>query len=74
MGCNISPVDGFQVRDESLSYLCNVISKEDGSFTFLSLPSGKYTVVGNCKVHCLLARGLPSSVLLFTFTVLLLKQ
>ncbi|XP_019368143.1 PREDICTED: nodal modulator 1, partial [Gavialis gangeticus] len=45
MGCNISPVDGFQVRDESLSYLCNVISKEDGSFTFLSLPSGKYTVI-----------------------------
>uniref|UniRef100_A0A8C8RUX9 Nodal modulator 1 n=1 Tax=Pelusios castaneus TaxID=367368 RepID=A0A8C8RUX9_9SAUR len=45
MGCNISPVDGFQAKDESLSYLCNVISKEDGSFTFLSLPSGEYTVI-----------------------------
>lgn len=45
VGCNISPVDGFQSRDESLSYLCNVVSKEDGSFSFLSLPSGKYTVV-----------------------------
>ncbi|CAM5143363.1 unnamed protein product [Eretmochelys imbricata] len=45
MGCNISPVDGFQARDESLYYLCNVISKEDGSFTFLSLPSGEYTVI-----------------------------
>ncbi|PKU44847.1 nodal modulator 1 [Limosa lapponica baueri] len=44
VGCNISPVDGFQSRDESLSYLCNVVSKEDGSFSFLSLPSGKYTV------------------------------
>lgn len=47
MGCNISPVDGFQSRDESLSYLCNVVSKEDGSFSFLSLPSGKYTVVSD---------------------------
>ncbi|CAM5086897.1 unnamed protein product [Natator depressus] len=45
MGCNISPVDGFQARDKSLYYLCNVISKEDGSFTFLSLPSGEYTVI-----------------------------
>ncbi|RMC17742.1 hypothetical protein DUI87_05407 [Hirundo rustica rustica] len=45
VGCNISPVDGFQSRDESLSYLCNVVSKEDGSFSFLSLPSGKYTVI-----------------------------
>ncbi|XP_009090374.1 nodal modulator 1 [Serinus canaria] len=45
VGCSISPVDGFQSRDESLSYLCNVVSKEDGSFTFLSLPSGKYTVI-----------------------------
>lgn len=47
VGCNISPVDGFQSRDESLSYLCNVVSKEDGSFSFLSLPSGKYTVVSD---------------------------
>uniref|UniRef100_A0A8B9CN81 Prealbumin-like fold domain-containing protein n=1 Tax=Anser brachyrhynchus TaxID=132585 RepID=A0A8B9CN81_9AVES len=45
VGCNISPVDGFQSRDESLTYLCNVVSKEDGSFSFLSLPSGKYTVI-----------------------------
>uniref|UniRef100_A0A8U8B714 Prealbumin-like fold domain-containing protein n=2 Tax=Geospiza parvula TaxID=87175 RepID=A0A8U8B714_GEOPR len=45
VGCSISPVDGFQSRDESLSYLCNVVSKEDGSFSFLSLPSGKYTVI-----------------------------
>ncbi|NWR32378.1 NOMO1 protein, partial [Tachuris rubrigastra] len=45
VGCNISPVDGFQSRDESLSYLCSVVSKEDGSFSFLSLPSGKYTVI-----------------------------
>ncbi|CAI5792165.1 nodal modulator 1-like [Podarcis lilfordi] len=45
MGCSTSPVDGFPARDDSLAYLCNVISKEDGSFTFLSLPSGKYTVV-----------------------------
>lgn len=53
VGCNISPVDGFQSRDESLSYLCNVVSKEDGSFRFLSLPSGKYTVVSSQKVKCL---------------------
>ncbi|XP_044289374.1 nodal modulator 1-like isoform X2 [Varanus komodoensis] len=45
MGCNASPVDGFAAKDNSLTYLCSVISKEDGSFTFLSLPSGKYTVV-----------------------------
>uniref|UniRef100_A0A8C0I7N3 Prealbumin-like fold domain-containing protein n=1 Tax=Bubo bubo TaxID=30461 RepID=A0A8C0I7N3_BUBBB len=51
VGCNISPVDGFQSRDESLSYLCNVVSKEDGSFSFLSLPSGAYTVV-SISVDC----------------------
>lgn len=45
MGCNTAPVDGFRARDESLVYLCSVISKEDGLFTFLSLPSGKYTVI-----------------------------
>lgn len=45
MGCNSSPVDGFPARDDSLAYLCNVISKEDGTFTFQSLPSGKYAVV-----------------------------
>uniref|UniRef100_A0A8C6XMV8 Prealbumin-like fold domain-containing protein n=1 Tax=Naja naja TaxID=35670 RepID=A0A8C6XMV8_NAJNA len=45
MGCNPSPVDGFPARDDSLAYLCNVISKEDGTFTFQSLPSGKYAVI-----------------------------
>ncbi|XP_070810911.1 BOS complex subunit NOMO3-like [Pituophis catenifer annectens] len=45
MGCNSSPVDGFPARDDSLAYLCNVISKEDGTFTFQSLPSGKYAVI-----------------------------
>ncbi|XP_015744485.1 nodal modulator 1-like [Python bivittatus] len=45
MGCNASPVDGFPAREDSLAYLCNVISKEDGTFTFQSLPSGKYAVV-----------------------------
>ncbi|XP_064415226.1 BOS complex subunit NOMO3 isoform X2 [Latimeria chalumnae] len=45
-GCNVSPVEGFQAGDDSsLSYLCSAVSKEDGSFTFLSLPSGSYTVV-----------------------------
>ncbi|KAG8145597.1 putative Nodal modulator 1 protein [Naja naja] len=41
MGCNPSPVDGFPARDDSLAYLCNVISKEDGTFTFQSLPRGR---------------------------------
>ncbi|XP_039216573.1 nodal modulator 3-like [Crotalus tigris] len=45
MGCNSSPVDGFPAREDSLAYLCNVISKEDGTFTFQSLPSGKYAVI-----------------------------
>ncbi|XP_028914056.1 nodal modulator 3 isoform X2 [Ornithorhynchus anatinus] len=45
LGCNISPVDGFQPQDEKLFYLCSVISKEDGSFSFFSLPSGGYTVI-----------------------------
>uniref|UniRef100_A0A8C5RNA9 Nodal modulator 1 n=1 Tax=Laticauda laticaudata TaxID=8630 RepID=A0A8C5RNA9_LATLA len=45
MGCNSSPVDGFPTQDNSLAYLCNVISKEDGTFTFQSLPSGKYAVI-----------------------------
>ncbi|XP_026560040.1 nodal modulator 3-like [Pseudonaja textilis] len=45
MGCNSSPVDGFPAWDDSLAYLCNVISKEDGTFTFQSLPSGKYAVI-----------------------------
>ncbi|XP_042827105.1 nodal modulator 1 isoform X2 [Panthera tigris] len=45
LGCNISPVPGFQPQDESLVYLCFVVSKEDGSFSFYSLPSGDYTVI-----------------------------
>uniref|UniRef100_A0A8D1Q8R1 Nodal modulator 1 n=1 Tax=Sus scrofa TaxID=9823 RepID=A0A8D1Q8R1_PIG len=45
LGCNISPVPGFQPQDESLVYLCHVVSKEDGSFSFYSLPSGGYTVI-----------------------------
>ncbi|XP_041433909.1 nodal modulator 3 [Xenopus laevis] len=45
LGCDLSPVEGFQGRDEFLSYLCHVTSQEDGSFTFLSLPSGDYSVV-----------------------------
>nr|XP_020828069.1 nodal modulator 2 isoform X4 [Phascolarctos cinereus] len=45
LGCNSSPVDGFQSQDEKLIFLCSVISKEDGSFSFFSLPTGRYTVV-----------------------------
>ncbi|XP_030066871.1 nodal modulator 1 [Microcaecilia unicolor] len=45
LGCNSSPVEGFQAKDESLTYLCSIVSGEDGSFTFVSLPSGEYTVI-----------------------------
>ncbi|XP_053550913.1 nodal modulator 3 [Bombina bombina] len=45
LGCNLSPVEGFQGKDESLSYLCHITSGDDGSFTFLSLPSGDYSVI-----------------------------
>ncbi|XP_069503150.1 BOS complex subunit NOMO1-like [Ambystoma mexicanum] len=45
LGCSSTPVEGFQSKDDSLSFLCSVLSKEDGSFTFVSLPSGDYTVV-----------------------------
>ncbi|XP_052512684.1 nodal modulator 1 isoform X2 [Budorcas taxicolor] len=45
LGCNLSPVPGFQPQDESLEYLCHAVSKEDGSFSFYSLPSGGYTVI-----------------------------
>ncbi|MEE6517936.1 hypothetical protein FKM82_028558 [Ascaphus truei] len=45
LGCDLTPVEGFQGKDESLSYLCHITSTEDGSFTFLSLPSGDYTVI-----------------------------
>lgn len=45
LGCNTSPVPRFQPPEESLVYLCYAVSKEDGSFSFSSLPSGAYTVV-----------------------------
>ncbi|XP_063286390.1 BOS complex subunit NOMO3-like [Pelobates fuscus] len=45
LGCDLAPVDGFQGKDESLSYLCYVTSREDGVFTFSSLPSGDYSVI-----------------------------
>ncbi|CAN2390507.1 carbohydrate binding, partial [Pristimantis euphronides] len=45
LGCDLSPVEGFQGKDESVSYLCHATSKEDGSCTFLSLPSGDYNVI-----------------------------
>ncbi|XP_054525311.1 BOS complex subunit NOMO3-like [Pan troglodytes] len=45
LGCNVSPVPGFQPQDESLVYLCYTVSREDGSFSFYSLPSGGYTVI-----------------------------
>nr|XP_033819638.1 nodal modulator 1-like [Geotrypetes seraphini] len=45
LGCNSSPVEGFQAKDESLTYLCSIASREDGSFKFISLPSGAYTVI-----------------------------
>ena len=52
----MSPVSGFQHPDESLVYLCYAVSKEDGSFSFYSLPSGGYTVVSEwvslCTGHC----------------------
>ncbi|KAG8432961.1 hypothetical protein GDO86_017286 [Hymenochirus boettgeri] len=44
LGCDLSPAEGFQGKDESLSYLCHVTSKEDGYFTYQSLPSGDYSV------------------------------
>lgn len=44
-GCNTSPVPGFQPHDTSLVFLCYAVSREDGAFSFSSLPSGAYTVV-----------------------------
>ncbi|XP_048407987.1 BOS complex subunit NOMO1 [Stegostoma tigrinum] len=44
-GCNFSPVEGFQTADEASPFLCSVVSGEDGSFIFPSLPSGEYVVV-----------------------------
>ncbi|GAB1292109.1 Nodal modulator 1 [Apodemus speciosus] len=51
LGCNVSPVSGFQPPDESLVYLCYAVSKEDGSFSFYSLPSGGYTVTAPSGCH-----------------------
>ncbi|XP_063790451.1 BOS complex subunit NOMO3-like [Pseudophryne corroboree] len=45
LGCNLSPVEGFEGKDESVSYLCHAVSKEDGSFIFQTLPSGDYSVI-----------------------------
>lgn len=44
-GCNTSPVEGADSGDSSLLYLCNALSREDGTFSFPSLASGEYTVV-----------------------------
>ncbi|KAK5899861.1 hypothetical protein CesoFtcFv8_009289 [Champsocephalus esox] len=44
-GCNPSPVEGADPGDSSLLYLCSALSREDGTFVFLSLASGEYTVV-----------------------------
>uniref|UniRef100_A0A8C4XBY7 NODAL modulator 1 n=1 Tax=Erpetoichthys calabaricus TaxID=27687 RepID=A0A8C4XBY7_ERPCA len=44
-GCSTAPLDGYPTEEESLAYLCSVLSREDGTFTFPSLPSGEYTVV-----------------------------
>ncbi|XP_073447228.1 BOS complex subunit NOMO3-like isoform X1 [Aquarana catesbeiana] len=45
LGCNLVPIESFQGKDVMISYLCHVTSKDDGSFTFLSLPSGDYSVI-----------------------------
>ncbi|XP_053328290.1 nodal modulator 1-like [Spea bombifrons] len=45
LGCDLAPVEGFQGKDESLSYLCHITSQENGMFTFQSLPSGDYSVI-----------------------------
>ncbi|KAM4584395.1 BOS complex subunit NOMO1 [Odontesthes bonariensis] len=44
-GCNTSPVEGADSGDSSLIYLCNALSRDDGTFSFPSLASGEYTVV-----------------------------
>ncbi|XP_062854165.1 BOS complex subunit NOMO1 [Trichomycterus rosablanca] len=44
-GCSTAPIDGAMLGDSSLVYLCSAQSREDGIFSFPSLPSGKYTVV-----------------------------
>lgn len=44
-GCSVEPVDRAMSGDSSLVYLCSARSREDGMFSFPSLPSGEYTVV-----------------------------
>ncbi|MGH0128277.1 UNVERIFIED_CONTAM: hypothetical protein FKN15_034113 [Acipenser sinensis] len=44
-GCSLASVEGYESEGDSLSYLCSVLSREDGTFTFSTLPSGEYTVV-----------------------------
>uniref|UniRef100_A0A8C9RQ87 NODAL modulator 1 n=2 Tax=Scleropages formosus TaxID=113540 RepID=A0A8C9RQ87_SCLFO len=44
-GCNTLPVEGLLLDDDSIFFLCSVLSREDGTFTFPSLASGQYTVV-----------------------------
>ncbi|RXM33768.1 Nodal modulator 1 [Acipenser ruthenus] len=44
-GCSLASVEGYQSEGDSLSFLCSVLSREDGTFTFSSLPSGEYTVL-----------------------------
>lgn len=44
-GCNTSPVEGADVGDGSLVYICSALSRDDGTFVFPSLASGDYTVV-----------------------------
>uniref|UniRef100_A0A4W4F4M3 Prealbumin-like fold domain-containing protein n=1 Tax=Electrophorus electricus TaxID=8005 RepID=A0A4W4F4M3_ELEEL len=44
-GCSTAPVDGAMAGDSMLTYLCSVQSRQDGTFSFPSLPSGQYTVV-----------------------------
>ncbi|XP_061085827.1 BOS complex subunit NOMO1 [Conger conger] len=44
-GCSTAPVEGSLSVEDSLAYLCSVLSREDGTFTFPSLASGEYTVI-----------------------------
>ena len=48
--CNTTPVEGAESGDDSLVYLCSALSQEDGTFTFPSLASGEYSVVGRPKM------------------------
>ncbi|XP_015215763.2 BOS complex subunit NOMO1 [Lepisosteus oculatus] len=44
-GCSLSAVEGAPSGGESLSYLCSVLSRDDGTFVFPCLASGDYTVI-----------------------------